>query len=49
MVRSLFACTLFIAAALLFLVEPLIGKRVPGAKVALTSGPLVPTGAEKVK
>ena len=30
-------------------IEPLIGKRVPGARVTLSSGPLVPRGAEKVK
>ncbi|HEV8244819.1 MAG TPA: NifU family protein [Polyangiaceae bacterium] len=28
-------------------IEPIIGKRVPGAKVALSSGPRIPKGAEK--
>ena len=28
-------------------IEPLISKRVPGARVALSSGPLLPKGAEK--
>jgi Fe-S cluster biogenesis protein NfuA len=29
-------------------IEPLIGRKVPGARVVLSSGPLVPKGAEKV-
>jgi Fe-S cluster biogenesis protein NfuA len=28
-------------------IEPLISKRVPGARVALSSGPLLPKGAER--
>jgi hypothetical protein len=28
-------------------IEPLIGKRVPGAKVSVSSGPMIPRGAEK--
>ncbi len=28
-------------------IEPIIGKRVPGAKVSLSSGPIIPRGAEK--
>lgn len=29
-------------------IEPLIIKRVPGARVSLSSGPLLPKGAERV-
>ena len=28
-------------------IEPLINKRVPGARVSLSSGPLLPKGAER--
>jgi Fe-S cluster biogenesis protein NfuA len=29
-------------------IEPLIGKRVPGARVHVSTGPLIPRGAERV-